>query len=158
MAGLSMQDKFTPQNQEKMARALFDMRVRQGRKGGVDGILDALSQEWASLPSPSKGGASWYQGIAGNKAHGGSARLAELRSAVSGSGSGGSRSISPSSTPSSGPALSSAQTAIASASAPTSSGVTSINNSRTNVTNNGAAKQSSNLSASTPVEFAPHVV
>lgn len=77
------------------------------------------------------------------------------------SAGGGSRTpVAPAPAPSatSGSSLSSAQTAVASASVPASSGVTAINASRTNVTHNGPAKQSSNLSASTPVEFAPHVV
>jgi hypothetical protein len=156
MAGLSMTDKFTPANQEKMARAKFDQRVKQGRRGGVDGILDALSQEWASLPSPSKGGASWYDGIAGNKAHGGSARLTALRSAVSGS----SLTPAPAASGSSGPALSSATSTVAAMSATAGSGSAPavVSAPRTNVNNTTTHHHASNISASTPVEFAPHVV
>lgn len=86
-AGLKLTDQFSPANQEKMGRALFDMRVKNGVKNGVTGILDQLAMEWASLPSPTKGGASWWGGVAGNKAHGGSKRLEELIAAVTGSGS-----------------------------------------------------------------------
>lgn len=85
MAGLKMTDLFSPENQERMGRAIFDNRVSRGIKNGVTGILDQLAMEWASLPSPSKGGASWYAGVAGNVAHGGAQRLQELIDAVTGS-------------------------------------------------------------------------
>lgn len=89
-------------------------------------------------------------------------RLNEVASLSAGGGRGAPPASAPSPAPapsaSSGSNIASAQTAVASAASPSGSGVTSINASRTNVTNNGAAKQSSNLSASTPVEFAPHVV
>jgi len=85
MAGLSMDDTFSPENQEKMARCLFDMRVGMGVKGGPTGVIDQLSMEWASLPSASKGGRGWYDGISGNKAHGGQEKLRDLMGAVAGS-------------------------------------------------------------------------
>jgi lysozyme family protein len=59
---------------------------------------------------------------------------------------------------SSGSSLASAQSAVTTAAAASSGpSVASLNNSRTNVTNN-TTNQQGNISASTPVEFAPHVV
>lgn len=82
-AKLKLTDLFSPENQEKMGRVLFDNRVAAGAKQGVVGILDQLAMEWASLPSPTKGGRSWYHGdSAGNRAHGGQKRLDELIAAV----------------------------------------------------------------------------
>ena len=82
-AKLKLTDLFSPENQEKMGRVLFDNRVAAGAKQGVVGILDQLAMEWASLPSPTKGGRSWYHGdSAGNRAHGGQKRLEELIAAV----------------------------------------------------------------------------
>ncbi len=81
-----MTDLFSPENQgEGWEGQSYDNRVSRGIKNGVTGILDQLAMEWASLPSPSKGGASWYAGVAGNVAHGGAQRLQELIDAVTGS-------------------------------------------------------------------------
>lgn len=62
---------FTPELQDDLAVALL---VRRGYsdwwKGEMDdaSFANGLSQEWASLPSPEKGGRSYYDGEAGNHA------------------------------------------------------------------------------------------
>lgn len=178
-AGLSLSDKFSPANQEKLARARFDWRVKLGAKGGLNGILDQLAMEWASLPSPSKGGRGWYDGDSnGNRAH---IKLQDMVAAASGNGSGSVAPSSPSSggsvsavaskptavappSASSGPAIAAASAAStpAALAATTSGGnTTNINAPSTTIASNGPDKAPSSngaMNAVTPPEFAPMVV
>ena len=62
---------FSPKTQDELA--IYKLRQRgldkwlSGSLSDTD-FLDQLSQEWASLPSPSKRGNSWYQGLGSNRA------------------------------------------------------------------------------------------
>jgi muramidase (phage lysozyme) len=64
-------DKFDPQTQDDLAIHLLRQkgldRWLDGRMSD-DQFMDRLSQVWAGLPSPSKNGQSWYQGVGSNKA------------------------------------------------------------------------------------------
>lgn len=67
--GLSGDEFFTPDMQDQMANTLLQRRGLNAFTAGDMGkeqFANELSKEWASLPS--RNGASYYQGIAGNKA------------------------------------------------------------------------------------------
>jgi len=73
-AGLSLDDKFSPENQDKMAMTLA-MKKRpalgaylRGESDDIDAAMLGLAKEWASFPVPSgdKKGQSYYGGA--NKA------------------------------------------------------------------------------------------
>jgi peptidoglycan hydrolase-like protein with peptidoglycan-binding domain len=75
VVGLGMnpnKEKFSPENQDK----LIIYRLRSARQlddwlaGRIDNkkFMDRLAQEFASFPSPSRGGRSWYDKVGSNKA------------------------------------------------------------------------------------------
>lgn len=73
-AGLPDNALFTPENQDKMAMALLQNKVKavndyiKGVKGAtLEAALKALSMEWASFTDPDTG-KSHYHGVQGNKA------------------------------------------------------------------------------------------
>lgn len=62
-AGLKDSDLFSPLNQERMFEANLPQKVKQylvGQHDDLDGAVEALSHEWASIPSISKNGMSYY--------------------------------------------------------------------------------------------------
>lgn len=64
-------DTFDPKTQDDLAIHLLRQKGLDSWLSGKmsdDAFMDRLSQVWAGLPSPSKGGASWYQGVGSNKA------------------------------------------------------------------------------------------
>jgi hypothetical protein len=70
-AGLSMDEKFTPENQDKMAAAYIE-KIRRGNDWLAGKITDEdfgkeLAKEWAALEYPGKGG-GYYDGDGRNKA------------------------------------------------------------------------------------------
>lgn len=70
-AGLSMDEKFTPENQDKMAAAYIE-KIRGGNDWLAGKITDEdfgkeLAKEWAALEYPGKGG-GFYDGDGRNKA------------------------------------------------------------------------------------------
>jgi hypothetical protein len=70
-AGLSMDEKFTPENQDKMATAYIE-KIRRGNDWLAGKITDEdfgkeLAKEWAALEYPGKGG-GFYDGDGRNKA------------------------------------------------------------------------------------------
>lgn len=70
-SGLSMNDKFSPENQDRMAMYLLDRRgLSKFKRGDISDQQFAanLSKEWASIPTVT--GRSFYEGIAGNRASG----------------------------------------------------------------------------------------
>jgi peptidoglycan hydrolase-like protein with peptidoglycan-binding domain/lysophospholipase L1-like esterase len=64
-------DVFDPETQDKLA---IDLLREKGLGDWLNGsmsdsdFMDRLAQVWAGLPSPSKGGASWYDKVGSNKA------------------------------------------------------------------------------------------
>jgi peptidoglycan hydrolase-like protein with peptidoglycan-binding domain len=70
-AGLDpTKDKFTAENQDKMGIVfLREAGLEDWLRGRIDDtrFLDRLSRIWAGLPSPSKGGQSFYGGVGLNK-------------------------------------------------------------------------------------------
>lgn len=152
MAGLKPSDTFSPENQEKMGRALFDRRVKQGAKGGVAGIQKQLSMEWASLPKDASG-AGYYDGDkAGNRASGGAVRAASISDAIASSVS-NPPMVAPSPSQS-GAKLTDAVTPSKAATIVTP--VAAVSAPVTNVTNNQTVNQPVQ-SATTPAEFRSHV-
>lgn len=64
-------DTFNPQTQDDLAIHLLRQKGLDRWLSGKmsdDQFMDRLAQVWAGLPSPSKGGRSWYQGVGSNKA------------------------------------------------------------------------------------------
>ena len=64
-------DTFNPQTQDNLAIQLLRQKGLDSWLSGKmtdDKFMDRLAQVWAGLPSPSKNGASWYQGVGSNKA------------------------------------------------------------------------------------------
>lgn len=62
-AGLKDNDLFSPLNQERMFEANLPNKVKQflvGQTDNIDEAIEALSHEWASIPSISKNGMSFY--------------------------------------------------------------------------------------------------
>ena len=62
---------FSPKTQDELATYKLRQRgLDQWLNGSLDDVefLDQLSKEWASLPSPTKQGNSWYQGVGSNRA------------------------------------------------------------------------------------------
>jgi hypothetical protein len=152
-AGLKLSDKFSPENQEKMGRALFEHRVRAGASGGAAGIQKQLSMEWASLPKDASG-AGYYDGdSAGNKASGGAARAATIGSDIASSVTTPTPSTVSGASSSSGADLSAtnaSQQQQASAAPVVAAPV--INN-----VNNSQTVNQAPASATTPAEFRSHV-
>jgi hypothetical protein len=151
-AGLKLSDKFSPENQEKMGRALFEHRVRIGAKDGVAGIQKQLSLEWASLPKDASG-AGAYDGFAGNKASGGAARAANIASDISSSMVASAPSSLSGSSSMAGAQLAQTNQSAKQAASTTPAVVAPVVN---NVQNNQTVNQAP-LSATTPAEFRAHV-
>lgn len=64
-------DTFNPKTQDDLAIYLLRTKGLDRWLAGKmsdEAFMDRLAQVWAGLPSPSKGGASWYQGVGSNKA------------------------------------------------------------------------------------------
>lgn len=62
---------FNPETQDKLAIQLLRQKGLDRWLSGKmsdDAFMDRLAQVWAGLPSPSKGGKSWYQGVGSNRA------------------------------------------------------------------------------------------
>lgn len=62
--GVSLTDKFNEVTQDRLAMALLNKRIAQG-KGDLEATQIALAQEWAILGDP-RTGRTMYPGIAGN--------------------------------------------------------------------------------------------
>lgn len=72
-AGLSLQDKFTPENQNKLLAALLEHKrpavadYLKCRHNDLGRALDALAKEWASVEY--RNGRGYYDSVGGNRAH-----------------------------------------------------------------------------------------
>jgi hypothetical protein len=152
-AGLKMSDKFSPENQEKMGRALFDRRVRIGMKDGTSGIQKQLALEWASLPKDTTGMGAW-DGYAGNKAAGGAERGSFIASAINSSQNVPAPSMAPAKQNDAGAKLS--EMAVAQKQPPVVAPAQVVAPTVNNIKNSQTINQAP-LSATTPAEFSPHV-
>ena len=72
-AGLSLRDRFTPENQNKLLAALLEHKrpavanYIKGEHNDLGRALDALAKEWASVEY--RNGRGYYDSVGGNRAH-----------------------------------------------------------------------------------------